>query len=92
MDPQWAISKIDQFLQVTSLVGRSGPGISYFGTVMRGPGTGPLSERTSSRSSWTGQVKGTRIISRSSGPRKRSLGRASAKSSPEAVTCSFAGP
>lgn len=40
MDPQWAVSEMDQFLQVTSqVVPDMGPGIFYFGTVMRGPGT-----------------------------------------------------
>lgn len=38
MDQHWAVGEIDRFLQVTSqVVPDMGPGIAYFGTVMRGP-------------------------------------------------------
>lgn len=40
MDPGWAISEIDAFLHVTAqLAPDTGPGMVYFGTVMRGPRT-----------------------------------------------------
>lgn len=40
LDPEWAISEIDAFLGVTAqVVPDMGPGITYFGTVMRGPTT-----------------------------------------------------
>lgn len=40
MDHEWAISEIDAFLRVTAqVVPDMGPGIAYFGTVMRGPET-----------------------------------------------------
>ncbi len=40
LDPKWAISEFDQFLHVTEeVVPDMGPGITYFGTVMRGPET-----------------------------------------------------
>ena len=40
LDPEWAISEIDQFLQLTAQVAPNvGPNIAYFGTVMRGSET-----------------------------------------------------
>lgn len=37
LDPDWALNEIDQFLRVTGqTVPDMGPGIAYFGTVMRG--------------------------------------------------------
>lgn len=40
MDPRWATGEIDRFLHVTTqIVPNMGPGIAYFGTVMRGPAT-----------------------------------------------------
>jgi len=40
LDTEWAISEIDQFLQVTAqVVPNMGDGIAYFGTVMRGSET-----------------------------------------------------
>ncbi len=40
LDPEWAAAEIDAFLQVTAqVVPDMGPGITYFGTVMRGPKT-----------------------------------------------------
>lgn len=40
MDPEWAITEIDAFLHVTAqVVPDTGPGVVYFGTVMRGPQT-----------------------------------------------------
>lgn len=40
LDSDWAISEIDEFLRVTGqVVPDMGPGISYFGTVMRGSKT-----------------------------------------------------
>ncbi len=40
MDPEWAITEIDAFLHVTAQVfPDTGPGVVYFGTVMRGPQT-----------------------------------------------------
>jgi len=40
LDPDWAITEIDKFLNVTAQVHPDmGPGVFYFGTVMRGPGT-----------------------------------------------------
>ncbi len=40
MDPDWAADEIDGFLRVTAqVVPDMGPGIAYFGTVMRGPET-----------------------------------------------------
>lgn len=40
MDPEWAISEINEFLKVTvQVVPDMGPGIAYFGTVMKGPET-----------------------------------------------------
>jgi hypothetical protein len=39
-DPEWAITEIDAFLHVTAqVVPDTGPGVVYFGTVMRGPRT-----------------------------------------------------
>lgn len=40
LDPDWAVGEIDRFLHVTGqVVPDMGPGIAYFGTVMRGPST-----------------------------------------------------
>jgi hypothetical protein len=40
LDPDWAASEIDLFLRVTGqVVPDLGPGVAYFGTVMRGPAT-----------------------------------------------------
>lgn len=40
MDPDWAAAELDAFLRVTAqVVPDVGPGIAYFGTVMRGPQT-----------------------------------------------------
>lgn len=40
LDTSWAITEIDSFLQVTAQIHPDmGPGIAYFGTVMRGPET-----------------------------------------------------
>lgn len=40
LDPEWATEEIDVFLRVTTqVVPDMGPGISHFGTVMRGPKT-----------------------------------------------------
>lgn len=40
LDPEWAVGEIDRFLHVTAqVVPDMGPGIAYFGTVMRGPAT-----------------------------------------------------
>ena len=40
LDPEWAVTEIDLFLHVTAQVSPDmGPGIAYFGTVMRGPAT-----------------------------------------------------
>ena len=40
LDPEWAVDEINAFLQVTAQVTPDmGPGIAYFGTVMRGPET-----------------------------------------------------
>ncbi len=39
LDPEWAVSEIDQFLHVTGQVVPDIPGVTYFGTVMRGPET-----------------------------------------------------
>ncbi len=40
LDPEWASDEIDAFLRVTAqVVPDMGPGIAYFGTVMRGPET-----------------------------------------------------
>jgi len=40
MDPAWATDELDAFLRVTAqVVPDVGPGIAYFGTVMRGPET-----------------------------------------------------
>jgi hypothetical protein len=40
MDPEWAITEIDAFLHVTAqVVPDTGPGVVYFGTVMRGSQT-----------------------------------------------------
>ncbi|UDY22923.1 TIGR02391 family protein [Nocardioides sp. Kera G14] len=40
LDPEWAIEEINAFLNVTTqVVPDMGPGIAYFGTVMRGPET-----------------------------------------------------
>lgn len=40
LDPDWATDEIDAFLRVTAqVVPDMGPGIAYFGTVMRGPNT-----------------------------------------------------
>ncbi|ROS61176.1 uncharacterized protein Ymh [Frigoribacterium sp. PhB160] len=38
MDAAWAVAELDAFLSVTAqVVPRTGPGVVYFGTVMRGP-------------------------------------------------------
>lgn len=40
LDPEWAINEIELFLRVTGqVVPDMGPGVAYFGTVMRGPAT-----------------------------------------------------
>lgn len=40
LDTEWAITEIDKFLHVTAqVVPDTGPGVVYFGTVMRGPST-----------------------------------------------------
>ena len=40
LNPEWAIGEIDAFLRVTAQVGLdTGPGVVYFGTVMRGSKT-----------------------------------------------------
>ncbi len=40
LEPEWAVGEIDRFLHVTAqVVPDTGPGVVYFGTVMRGPST-----------------------------------------------------